>query len=155
MGGTQVVASFYGADGQPRGEIMGATTLRVLTPGALSPFVIEVPQPAADAHYSLRATGRPDQPLDDLSPLKVVSTRRYEDDAGFYHVAGVIEHSGAQRVEQARVVVVLYDRGGGVVNVGFAYPKPAALDRGDRADFDVTFTYYPKVIGHTALALAD
>ena len=155
VGDTAVTAIFYGAEGQKSGEIGGDTTLRVLPPGALSPFVIRVQQPAPNAHYSLRATGRPSGSGHGEAPLKVVSTRRYEDDAGFYHVAGVIEHVGSRRVDQARVVVVLYDRGGGVVNVGFAYPKPAALSHGDRADFDVTFTYYPKVISQAAIALTE
>ena len=155
VGDTAVTATFYGADGQKSGEIGGDTTLSVLTAGALSPFVIKVQQSAPNAHYSLRATGRPSGSGPGEAPLKVVSTRRYEDDAGFYHVAGVIEHVGSRRVDQARVVVVLYDRGGGVVNVGFAYPKPAALSHGDRADFDVAFTYYPKVMSHAAIALAE
>jgi hypothetical protein len=155
VGATEVVAVFYDADGQKVREVGGVASLRLLPPGARSPFVIQVPNPVPDTHYSLRATGRPDGSADDSSQLRVVSTRRYEDEAGFYHVAGVIENAGPQVVEQARAVVVLYDRAGGVVNVGFAYPRPASLERGDRADFDVVFTYYPKVIRHTALALAN
>lgn len=155
VGATQVVAVFYDADGQKVQEIGDVTTLRLLTPGARSPFVIKVADPAPDAYYSLRATGRPGEAATTPPQLRVVSTRRFEDEAGFYHVAGVIENAGPQAAEQARVVVVLYDRGGAVVNVGFAYPRPAALGRGERADFDVAFTYYPKVIRHSALALAN
>jgi hypothetical protein len=155
VGDTQVVAVFYDAQGHKVQEVVGTTTLRVLAPGIRSPFVIKVPDPFPDTYYSLRATGRPGEPADSAAQLRVVSTRRYEDEAGFFHVAGVIENVGPRAVEQARAVVVLYDRGGGVVNVGFAYPSPSALGRGDRADFDVVFTYYPRVIRHTALALSN
>jgi hypothetical protein len=53
------------------------------------------------------------------------------------------------------VIVTLYDRAGRVVNVGFAYPQPVSLSPKDRADFDIAFTYYPKVYSHLAVAIGD
>jgi hypothetical protein len=153
VGETTVTATFYGADGQEIGEISGSTLLQALAPGVRSPFIITLPRPAGVANYSLRATGRPVTPATTDGELVVVNTRRFEDTTGFYHVAGVIENRGARRIEQVRVIVTLYDRGGRVVNVGFAYPQPSALSPRDRADFDVAFTYYPKVFSHAAIAV--
>jgi hypothetical protein len=150
-----VTATFYDSEGQASGEVVGQTVLKVLAAGARSPFVITMQKPTQEADYSLRATGRPSMSSPGETQLKVVSTRRYEDDAGFYHVSGVIENTGRRRADQVRVVVVLYDRGGNVVNVGIAYPTPTSVARGDRADFDVAFIYYPKVVDHTAMALTD
>ena len=148
---------FYNAEGGEQREFSGETVLSALTPGERSPFILRVEQLDAEAYYSIRATARADGKMRarSRSALEVVSSRRFEDDVGFYHVAGVVENKGTRRVERARVVVILYDRGGGVVNVGFGYPRPATLAPGERADFDVTFTYYPKVIRHAVLALAD
>jgi hypothetical protein len=150
-----VTATFYDPEGQASGEVVGQTVLKVLAAGARSPFIVTVQKPTKGADYSLRATGRPSMSSPEETQLKVVSTRRYEDDAGFYHVAGVIENTSRRRTDRVRIVVVLYDRGGNVVNVGIAYPSPTSVSRGERADFDVVFTYYPKVVSHAAMALAD
>ncbi len=155
VGETAVIATFYGADGQVIGEVGGPTLLSTLTPGIRSPFILTLQRPAGVANYSLRATGRPVTLAAVDGELVVVNTRRFEDTAGFYHIAGVVQNRETQKVEQARVIVTLYDRGGRVINVGFAYPQPAALAPGDRADFDVTFTYYPKVFSHAAVAVRD
>jgi hypothetical protein len=150
-----VTATFYGTDGQVIGEVSGSTILHTLAPGIRSPFIITMPRPAGLANYSMRATGRPVSLTTTRPELNVVNTRRFEDTTGFYHVAGVIENPSDRRVEQARVVVTLYDRAGRVVNVGFAYPQPSSLSPSDRADFDVTFNYYPKVFSHLAIAMGD
>jgi hypothetical protein len=155
VGETAVTATFYGTDGQVIGEASGSTMLRALPPGVRSPFMITLPRPAGLENYSTRATGRPITSTPTDAELDVVASRRFEDTAGFYHIAGVIENPGGRRVEQARVIVTLYDRAGRVINVGFAYPQPPSLSPNDRADFDVTFTYYPKVFSHMAVALGD
>ncbi len=155
VGETAVTATFYSADGQVIGEVGGPTLLSTLTPGIRSPFILTLPRPVGVANYSLRATGRPVTLAVVDGDLVVVNTRRFEDTTGFYHIAGVVQNRETQKVEQARIIVTLYDRGGRVINVGFAYPQPSALAPGDRADFDVTFTYYPKVFSHSAVAVRD
>jgi hypothetical protein len=155
VGHAIVTATFYGADNQVVSEVSGPTMLHTLAPGVRTPFIITLPRPTGVANYSLRATGRPVTLASTDAELAVVNTRRFEDNSGFYHVAGVIENQGTRRVEQARVIVTLYDRGGRVVNVGFAYPQPSSLAPGVRADFDVAFTYYPKVFSHLAIAVGD
>jgi hypothetical protein len=155
VGQTTVTATFYDTNGQIIEEANGATMLGTLAPGIRSPFNITLPRPAGLADYSLRATGRPITLPPTDAGLNIVNTRRFEDSTGFYHIAGVIENQSGRRVEQVRVIVTLYDRAGRVVNVGFAYPQPASLSPNDRADFDVTFTYYPKVFSHLAVAIGD
>jgi hypothetical protein len=155
VGQTTVTATFYDADGGVVNEASDRAMLQTLAPGVRSPFVITVPQAAGVVNYSLRAVGRPisAEPAD--AALAVINTRRFEDATGFYHVAGTVENGSARRVEQARVIVTLYDRGGRVVNVGFAYPRPTSLSPGTQADFDVTFAYYPKVFSHIAVVVED
>jgi hypothetical protein len=155
VGETSVAATFYDTEGQVIGEASAPTMVATLAPGVRSPFIINLPRPAGLANYSLRATGRPVNLSAGNREPTVVTTRRFEDTAGFYHVAGVIENATQRRIEQVRVIVTLYDRGGRVINVGFTYPQPPSLSPGDRADFDVTFTYYPKVFSHLAIAAGD
>jgi hypothetical protein len=155
VGETTVTATFYGTDGQVIGEASSSTMIKALAPGVRSPFMIILPQPAGLANYSMRATGRPVTLTTASAELNVINTRRFEDTTGFYHIAGVIENGSERRVESARVIVTLYDRAGRVVNVGFAYPQPLSLSPKDRADFDIAFTYYPKVYSHLAVAIGD
>ena len=155
VGETTVTATFYGTDGQVIGEVSGSTMLKALAPGVRSPFMITLPSPAGLANYSLRATSRPVTLNTANTELNVINTRRFEDTTGFYHIAGVIENGSERRIANARVIVTLYDRAGRVVNVGFAYPQPLSLSPRDRADFDIAFTYYPKVYSHLAVAIGD
>jgi hypothetical protein len=155
VGETTVTTTFYATDGQVIGEASGSTMLDALAPGVRSPFMITLPQMAGLANYSLRATGRPVNLAATDAELNVINTRRFEDTTGFYHIAGVVENQSERRVESARVIVTLYDRAGRVVNVGFAYPQPSFLSPRDRADFDIAFTYYPKVFSHLAIAIGD
>jgi hypothetical protein len=147
----------YDAQGVCQGEIEGKPVLSTLAPGERTPFILKVEPPSSEVHYSVRATARAKNEMrtSSTSVLHVLSTRRFEDDIGLYHVAGVVANKGVRYIKQARVVVVLYDRGDGVVNVGFGYPRPAVLAPGERAEFDVTFTYYPKVVRHTVLVVTD
>ena len=55
---------------------------RVQYPGARSPFVITVEQPAETATYRHRATGRHSGRAVGDAPLGVVNTTRFEDPAG-------------------------------------------------------------------------
>lgn len=157
VGDAAVSVVLYDAQGERQGEIEGEPVLSTLAPGEHSPFILKVKQSSSEVHYSVRATARAKGEMHtrSTSALRVVSSRRFEDDVGLYHVAGVVQNKGTGRVEQARVVIILYDRGSRVVNVGFGYPKPAILAPGKYADFDVTFTYYPKVVRHAVLVVAD
>lgn len=62
---------------------------------------------------------------------------------------------GSRQVEQARMVVTLYDSGRRVVNVDFTYRRPSTLSHEARAASDVAFTYKPRVFSHESLALVD
>lgn len=153
----KVSVVFYDAQGVRQGEIEGRPVLGILAPGERTPFVLKTDSPSSEVHYSVRAVARAKSEIhtSGASALRVLSTRRFEDDVGLYHVAGVIANESSRRIERARVVVVLYDRGDGVVDVGFGYPTPPVLAPGERAEFDVTFTYYPKVVRHTVLVVTD
>ena len=157
VGDARVSVVLYDAQGVHQGEIEGKPVLSALAPGERTPFILKTEPPSSEVHYSVRATARAKSEMRTrgTAALHVLSTRRFEDDVGLYHIAGVIANKGERRIEQARVVVVLYNRGDEVVNVGFGYPKPAVLAPGEYADFDVTFTYYPKVVRHTVLVITD
>ncbi|MDW8070511.1 MAG: FxLYD domain-containing protein [Anaerolineae bacterium] len=157
VGDAKVNVVLYDAQGVRQGEVEGKPVLSTLAPGESAPFVLKLGSLGSEIHYSVRATARAQNTprLRMPAALHVLSTRRFEDDVGLYHIAGVVANKGARRVERARVVVVLYDRGDRVINVGFGYPKPTVLAPGEHADFDVTFTYYPKVVRHTVLLVAD
>jgi hypothetical protein len=150
VGEISVIASFYDASGNFIHEARSAAMLKSLAPGQRSPFLLNLDRPAGMSNYSIKAVGRPIPAS--LSPqINIVSMKRYEDTIGFYHVEGVIQNAGSIPVDQARVIVTLYARGGAVINVGFAYPNPTRLHPGDRATFDVKFTYFPKVVDQSVV----
>jgi hypothetical protein len=154
VGDITVIISFYDATGSFISETRGQTMLKTLAPGQRSPFLLSLTRPGGMSNYSIKAVGRPVPPQ--LNPqISVVKNRAYEDDIGFYHVTGTIQNVGSVIVPQAKVVVTLYGRGGGVINVGFAYPSPAQLKPGVQAAFDVTFTYFPKILSHNIVVVND
>jgi hypothetical protein len=137
------------------GTASSETIVDILSPGQHSPFIIYVPNKIDLPKFSLRATAQPISRVGNAPQADLVKIRRYEDSAGFFHVAGVIENQSKSPLDHSRVVVTLYDRGGRVVNIGFAYPKPTSIAVGGRADFDVTFTYYPQVFSQEAFVIAE
>ncbi len=154
VGEGSILVSFYDDAGNFISEARGQTTLDHLTPGQRSPFLLSLPRPPGMSNYSIKAVGRP-VPLELTSQIAVVQRKAYQDDVGFYHVEGTIENVGTVPVDQAKVVVTLYGRDGGVINVGFDYPVPAHLNSGDRAVFDVKFTYFPKVLNNGVIVISE
>jgi hypothetical protein len=154
VGNGSILVSFYDDAGSFISEARGQTTLDHLTPGQRSPFLLSLPRPPGMSNYSIKAVGQP-VPLELTSQIAVVQRKAYQDDVGFYHVEGTIENVGTVPVNQAKVVVTLYGRDGGVINVGFDYPVPARLNSGDRAAFDVKFTYFPKVLNNSVIVISE
>ena len=151
VGHMTVIASFFDDAGNFLDEAQSPALLDRLTPGQRSPFILSVPFPADMADYSIKAVGRPVAP-ELSSQLSVVQSKAYEDNVGFYHVEGLIENLGTVPVNQASVVVTLYSRGGEVLNVGFD-PVSFRLEPGARAEFDVRFTYFPKVVDREIIVI--
>ncbi|RME47427.1 MAG: hypothetical protein D6796_07675, partial [Caldilineae bacterium] len=147
VGDIHVTVSFYDAAGTFIGETTGRTMLKTLSPGERSPFLLRLARPVGMSNYSIKAVGRPVPSY--LRPqIVLVESRAFEDEAGFYHVAGTVKNTGSVSVPRVRVVVTLYGRDGGVVNVGFDDLSPVPLHPGELAPFDVTFTYFPKILRH-------
>ena len=147
VGKITVIVSVYDSTGSFISEARGETMLDNLAPGQRSPFLLSLPRPAGMNNYSIKAVGRP-VPPELASQVTVKQSRAYEDVAGFYHVKGIIENSGSVLVQQPRVIVILYGRGDGIINVGFDQLLQSRLEPSEQAEFDVRFTYFPKVVTH-------
>lgn len=145
VGHTNIAVTFYDAAGAVIGTTNGKTLLEALPPGEVSPFVITLSRPVGLASYSLRAVGRPVEP-ELKAQLEVTEVRRYEDEAGFFHVKGTVENVGTLISKRTRVAAVIYGRDGRVINVGFTYVKPPTLAPGAQAAYDVIFAYYPRYL---------
>ena len=76
----------------------------------------------------------------------MVEVRRFEDDAGFFHIKGVIENAGNTVAKRIKVAAVIYGRDNGVINVGFTYVNPPILAPGEQATYEVIFAYYPRYL---------
>jgi hypothetical protein len=154
VGRTNIAVTFYDATGTVIGTASGETILDVLPSGAISPFIITLTRPAGMASYSLRAVARPVEPV--LSKqLSVIEQRRFEDDAGFLHLKGVVKNVGSSVSKRTKVVAVIYGRDGRVINVGFAYVHPPTLAPGEEATYDVSFTYYPRFYTQTVIPFEE
>lgn len=154
VGQTDIAITFYDATGAVVGTASGETMLEVIPPGEVSPFLITLSHPLGMVSYSVRAVARPVTPK--LSPqLSVVEVKRYEDEAGFFHVKGVVANTGSVMAKRAKVVAVIYGRGGGVINVGFTYLSPPTLAPGERAGYEVIFTYFPKYVSQKVIPFEE
>lgn len=154
VGQTDIAVTFYDAVGAVIGTANGQTMLDVIPPGEISPFIITLTRPSGLASYSLRAVARP-VTAGRNAQLAVIEVKRYEDDAGFFHVRGVIENTGNITAKRTKVAAVLYGRDNRVINVGFTYTSPPTLPPGGRATYDVIFTYYPRYVAQTVIPFEE
>jgi hypothetical protein len=142
VGQTNITITFYDAAGAIIDMAHGETMLEVIPPGETSPFLITLTRPTGLASYSVRAVARPVTPRS-KAQLAVVEVKRFEDEAGFFHIKGVIQNVGNIVAKRTKVAAVIYGRDGRVINVGFTYVTPPNLAPGEQASYDVIFTYYP------------
>lgn len=154
VGQTDIAVTFYDAAGAVVGTANGQTILDTIPPGGISPFLISLSRPPGMDSYSLRAVARPAKPKLNAQ-LSVIQVKRFEDDAGFFHIQGVIENSGSVVAKRAKVVAIIYGRGGGVINVGFTYVSPPTLAPGERANYEVILTYFPKYVSQKVIPFEE
>ncbi len=154
VGKTDIAITFYDTAGAVVGTANGKTMLEVIPPGEVSPFLITLSHPLGMVSYSVRAVARPVPPKLNAQ-LSVVEVKRYEDEAGFFHVKGVVANTGSVEAKRAKVIAVIYGRGGGVINVGFTYLSPPILAPGERASYEVIFTYFPKYVSQKVIPFEE
>lgn len=154
VGQASITITFYDAGGNIIGTTNGETILEVLSPREISPFIITLAKPAGLASYSLRAVARPVEP-ELKSQLAVAELKRYEDEAGFLRIKGVVKNTGSLVSKRTKVAAVIYGRDGRVINVGFTYVHPPTLAPGQQASYDVSFTYYPRYYTQTVIPFEE
>lgn len=143
VGHTNITVTFYDSAGAIIGTANGKTMLDVLPPGKKSPFVITLSRPPGLASHSLRAVARPATARRGAQ-LAVSEMRRFEDDAGFFHVKGTVKNVGNSVAKRVKVAAVIYARDNRVINVGFTYANPPKLAPGQEAAYDIIYSYYPR-----------
>ncbi len=154
VGQSEITITFYDAAGTVIGTANGETMLEVIPPGETSPFLIHLPRPAGIASHSLRAVARPVTPR--LDPqLSIVEVRRFEDEAGFFHIKGTVKNVGNLPSNRTKVAAVIYGRDGRVINVGFTHVAPPNLRPGEQASYDVIFTFYPRYFAQTVIPFEE
>lgn len=154
VGQAHIAVTFYDSNGAIIGTADGETLLEVIPPGETAPFLITVSRPAGFTSYSLRAVGRPVQPKHSAQ-LAVVQVKRFEDEAGFFHIRGIIQNTGSVISERTKVAAIIYGRGNNIINLGFTYVDPPTLAPGERANFEVIFTYYPKYVSQKVIPFQE
>ena len=154
VGQTDIAVTFYNDGGSVIGTASGETLLDVIAPGEKSPFIITLTRPPGLALHSLRAIGRPVPPKK-TAQLAVVDVKRFEDDAGFFHVKGVIENIGSSTAKRVKVTAPIYNRDNRVINVGFTYVDPPNLQPGQQATYDITFAYYPRYFSQQVIPFEE
>jgi hypothetical protein len=154
VGQAHIAVTFYDSAGVVIGAADGTTMFEVIPPGDISPFLITVSQPPGLVSYSLRAVARPVKPRHSAQ-LTVAQVTRFEDEAGFFHIKGVIQNTGSLVSERTKVVAMIYGRGHGIINLGFTYVDPPILSPGERATYEVIFTYYPKYVSQKVIPFEE
>lgn len=154
VGQASITITFYDTSGNIICTSNGVTILEVLSPRETSPFIITLAKPAGLASYSLQAVARPVEP-ELKSQLVVVELKRYEDEAGFLHIKGVVKNSGNLVSKRTKVAAVIYGRDGRIINVGFTYVHPPTLAPGQQATYDISFTYYPRYYTQTVIPFEE
>jgi hypothetical protein len=143
VGQAEITITFYDTAGATIGSAQGKPILEVIPSGGKSPFHLTLTRPDGLASYSFRAVARPVTPKRQAQ-LSVAEVRRFEDEAGFFHIKGVVENAGTTISKRTKAVAILYDRDNGVINVGFTYVDPPTLRPGEKGSYDIIFAYYPR-----------
>ncbi len=154
VGPGEISVTFYNQAGAIIETTQGKTMLETISTGETSPFLITLPRPAGMASYSLRAVARP-AAARLTSQLSVEETRRFEDNIGFFHIKGTIKNVGQTTAKQVKVAAIIYGRDGRVINIGFTYVDPPNLKPGQRASYDVRFTYYPRYVAQAVIPFEE
>ncbi len=154
VGQTDITVTFYNAAGTIINTASGATMLKTIPPGEKSPFIITLTRPAGLASHSLRAVARPVTPQTGAQ-LAAANLKRFEDDAGFFHVTGSIQNVGSTTAKRIKVAAIIYNRDNRVINVGFTYSNPPKLAPGQLATYDVSFDYYPRYYTQQVIAFEE
>jgi hypothetical protein len=154
VGDTEITVTFYDANGSVITTTAGTSMLATIPPGEKSPFIISMERPAGLDSHSLRAIARPVEPAP-YPQLTVTELRRFEDDAGFFHIKGTIRNAGSTAARQVTVAAAIYDRSNRVINISFAYTDPPVIPPGAEAAYDVTFAYYPRYYTQRVIAIAE
>jgi hypothetical protein len=102
----------------------------------------------------LRTIARPVSPQQNAQ-FSVIELRRFEDEAGFFHIEGTIENVGSRVAKRIKAIAVIYARDGGVINVGFTYVNPPTLAPGEQAEYDVIFAYYPRYFAQQVIPFEE
>ncbi|MFN8455795.1 MAG: FxLYD domain-containing protein [Anaerolineae bacterium] len=154
VGQAHIAVTFYDSTGVIVGAAEGQTLLEVIPPGETAPFLITVSRPPGFTSYSLRAVGRPAQAKHNAQ-LAVIQVKRFEDEAGFLRIRGVIQNTGSIVSERTKIVAIIYGRGHNIINLGFTYVEPPTLAPGERANYEVIFTYYPKYVSQKVIPFEE
>ncbi len=143
VGQTEINVTFYNDAGSIIATTNGVALLDTIPPSEKSPFHIALTQPPGFASYSLRSVARPVPPQQNAE-LSVSEVKRFEDDAGFFHVKGVVKNVGHTISKRTKIAAIIYNRDGRVINVAFTYVNPPTLAPDEQAVYDITFAYYPR-----------
>jgi hypothetical protein len=154
VGNTNITVTFYDASGAVIDTAHGETLLETIPPGDTAPFLITLSRPAGLALYSLRAVALP-ATSQSRPQLSVTETRRFEDEAGFFHIKGSIKNVGSTTAKRIKVAAIIYGRDNRVINVNFAYVNPPNLAPGEQGSYDVIFTYYPAYFNQTVIPFEE
>lgn len=154
IGQAHIAVTFYDSTGAVIATADGETLLEVIPPGETAPFLVTVSRPAGFTSYSLRAVGRPVQPKHGAQ-LAITQVKRFEDEAGFFHIKGTIQNTGSSISERTKVVAIIYGRGNNIINLGFTYVDPPTLAPGEHANYEVIFTYYPKYVSQKVIPFEE
>lgn len=154
VGEAHIAVTFYDSTGTVIGSADGLTILEVIPPGETSPFLITLSRPVGLDSYSLRAVARPVKATASAQ-LAVSQVKRFEDEAGFFHIKGVVENTGRVLSERTKIVAMIYGRDNNIINLGFTYSDPPTLAPGDQGTYEVIFTYYPKYVSQKVLPFEE
>jgi hypothetical protein len=154
VGQTDITVTFYDTAGAIVGTASGSAMFEIIPSGGKSPFIVTLTRPSGYASYSLRAVARP-VPTERQAQLAVVELRRFEDEAGFFHIKGFIKNVGNSVARRVKVAASIYGRDNGIINVGFTYVDPPTLDPGEQAAYDVIFAYYPRYVSQQVVAFEE
>jgi len=148
----KISGTFYDSNGSVVDSEFTYTMLDILKPDQKSPFKIMLSEPSNYDHYSLSISFSSTSD-NAYSDLQIQGLTNHTDQYGYYYIDGEVHNSGSADVTYVKVVAIIYDSSGKIIDADFTYTDPSDISAGGTESFEfmINTADLPGTIDHYEL----
>ena len=131
----KISGTFYDSNNNVVDTDFTYTMLDILKPDQKSPFKIMLSEPDGYDHYSLSISfsETSDNPY---AGLEIQGVTDRTDAYGYYYIDGNVQNTGSVDVTYVKLVAIIYDSSGKIIDADFTYTDPSDISAGGTESFE-------------------